>query len=336
MPRSIGSPPALGPFGAAFRASGPARCRPSVVRQRFKDEILHDVAHDLVPRAVDEALASASARPGRHAGRPGRRRRGGKPLTFTATFDDGAAVRPGRLPRDRAAQAAGRGRRRRPWTRRWSGCASGPRASSRSRAGRSRASDWADGGPGRGEVLERRPAAGPRETHTDVTIELGAPANPPGFDEQLVGPRAGRGEDVHGDLPGRLRAWRSWPAPTVEYAVTVKGVKRRVVPGAGRRVREGPRRLRVARGAARRACAHDLRARGAARGGPRGARRPADGAGGAGAASTVPDVAGRARAGPPGRGVRAAADRAAGRSAEGRHRLERVPRRRSATRPSTR
>src|SRR5690349_19811868 len=29
---------------------------PRVVKQRFKDQILHDVAHDLIPRAVDDAL----------------------------------------------------------------------------------------------------------------------------------------------------------------------------------------------------------------------------------------------------------------------------------------
>src|SRR4051794_23233516 len=29
-----------------------------VVKQRFKEQILHDVAHDLVPRAIDEALSA--------------------------------------------------------------------------------------------------------------------------------------------------------------------------------------------------------------------------------------------------------------------------------------
>ena len=28
----------------------------AVIKQRFKEQILHDVAHDLIPRAVDEAL----------------------------------------------------------------------------------------------------------------------------------------------------------------------------------------------------------------------------------------------------------------------------------------
>ena len=41
---------------ARIPGSGPARCRAKVVRQRFRDQILHDVAHGLIPRAVDEAL----------------------------------------------------------------------------------------------------------------------------------------------------------------------------------------------------------------------------------------------------------------------------------------
>jgi len=40
-----------------------ARCRlpagktpARVIKQRFKDQILHDVVHDLIPRAIDNAL----------------------------------------------------------------------------------------------------------------------------------------------------------------------------------------------------------------------------------------------------------------------------------------
>src|SRR4051794_33544667 len=41
----------------------PGKVPARVVRQRFKDQILHDVAHDLVPRAVDEALRSQGVEP---------------------------------------------------------------------------------------------------------------------------------------------------------------------------------------------------------------------------------------------------------------------------------
>ena len=65
--------------------------------------------------------------------------------------------------------------------------------------------------------------------HKDVSIELGAKANPPGFDEQLLGLEAGatKAFTIHypADYPiGEL-------ADTdVSYTVTVKGLKRRVVP----------------------------------------------------------------------------------------------------------
>jgi len=77
--------------------------------------------------------------------------------------------------------------------------------------------------------LERRDAGGTPDTHKDVNIELGAKANPPGFDEQLLGLEAGatKAFTLHypGDYPiGELAN------TDVSYTVTVKGLKRRVLP----------------------------------------------------------------------------------------------------------
>ena len=41
----------------------PGKVPPRVVWQRFKDEILHDVAHDLVPQALDSALQERDSSP---------------------------------------------------------------------------------------------------------------------------------------------------------------------------------------------------------------------------------------------------------------------------------
>src|SRR6059058_6344325 len=41
----------------------PGKAPARVIKQRFKDQILHDVAHDLVPRAVDEALRERGVEP---------------------------------------------------------------------------------------------------------------------------------------------------------------------------------------------------------------------------------------------------------------------------------
>jgi trigger factor len=77
--------------------------------------------------------------------------------------------------------------------------------------------------------LERRDAGGTPDTHTDVSIELGAKANPPGFDEQLLGLDVGatKAFTIHypADYPiGELANTE------VSYTVTVKGLKRRVLP----------------------------------------------------------------------------------------------------------
>jgi trigger factor len=77
--------------------------------------------------------------------------------------------------------------------------------------------------------LERRDSSGTPDKHTDVSIELGAKSNPPGFDEQLLGLEAGATKSfvIHypQDYPiGELAN------SDVSYTVTVKGLKRRVLP----------------------------------------------------------------------------------------------------------
>jgi trigger factor len=52
-------------YGKAARIPGfrPGKVPAKVVRQRFRDQILHDVAHGLIPRAVDEALRERGVEP---------------------------------------------------------------------------------------------------------------------------------------------------------------------------------------------------------------------------------------------------------------------------------
>src|SRR4026209_3006171 len=64
----------------------PGKAPARVIRQRFKDQILHDVAHGLVPRAVDEALRERGLEP---VDTPDIRDvvvEEGQPLKFTATL----------------------------------------------------------------------------------------------------------------------------------------------------------------------------------------------------------------------------------------------------------
>ena len=223
----------------------PGKVPADVVKQRFREQILHDVMHGLIPRAVEEALQERGIEPVDTPEHQGRRARRGTAAHVHGGHRDRAAVRSRRSVddrrctrhatdvtdeaveqtlqqlRERAAQArAGRGRGRRATATRWS------------------------------LDLERKDADGKPDRHEDVSLELGAPANPPGFDAQLIGLSAGDDEDLHDPLPRGLRRQGA-------------GRHRRRLHGDGeghppqgaararRRVREGPRRVRVARRAAR-------------------------------------------------------------------------------------
>ena len=89
----------------------------------------------------------------------------------------------------------------------------------------------------------------PRETETDkhdnVTVDIGAPANPPGFDEALIGLSAGDQKSFDVVYPEDYTI-KELAGTTVRYDVAVKAIRKRVVPGPGRRVRQGSRRVRFA------------------------------------------------------------------------------------------
>src|SRR6187431_1110374 len=75
----------------------PGKVPTRVVKQRFKDQILHDVAHDLVPRAVDEALREGGLEAVDTPDVRDVTLEEGQPLTFTASFDTVPAFDPGDL-----------------------------------------------------------------------------------------------------------------------------------------------------------------------------------------------------------------------------------------------
>src|SRR6058998_929942 len=75
----------------------PGKAPARVIKQRYKNQILHDVAHDLIPRAVDDALRERGVEP---VDTPDVREvsiEEGQPLTFTASFDTLPAFDPGDL-----------------------------------------------------------------------------------------------------------------------------------------------------------------------------------------------------------------------------------------------
>src|SRR6058998_4218851 len=75
----------------------PGKTPSRVIKQRYKDQILHDVAHDLIPRAVDDALREKGLEA---VDTPDVRDvtiEQGQPLTFTASFDTLPSFDPGDL-----------------------------------------------------------------------------------------------------------------------------------------------------------------------------------------------------------------------------------------------
>jgi trigger factor len=212
-----------------------------VIKQRFKEQILHDVAQEMVPNALEHALRDRGVEA---IDTPDVREvsvEEGQALTFTASFDtlpefdpgafDTIALRRPSSQVDEAAVELGLGRLR-------------------ERAARSEPVE------GRGAVdgdtltldMERwtyrdagkaTEAAGAapmpddpgtsNDTHAGIDVQLGGKANPPGFDAQLLGL-----------APGMTRAFPiRYPADytiaelaghIVTYRVTAKGLKRRVLP----------------------------------------------------------------------------------------------------------
>jgi trigger factor len=200
----------------------PGKAPARVIKQRYKDQILHDVAHDLIPRAVDEALREKGMEA---VDTPDVREvtiEEGQPLTFTASFDTVPSFDPGDLATiafRRASPAINEEAVQTALQR------------LRDRAARFEPVDGRGVDHGDTAVLdlERRDAGGAPDKHPDVSIELGAKANPPGFDEQLLGLETGATKSftIHypADYPiGELAN------TDVSYTVTVKGLKRRVVP----------------------------------------------------------------------------------------------------------
>jgi trigger factor len=200
----------------------PGKAPARVIKQRFKDQILHDVAHDLIPRAMDDALRERGVEPVDTPDVRDVNIEEGRPLTFTASFDTVPSFDPGDLTTislQRPAVAIDED------------AVNGALQRLRDRAARHEPVEGRgiDHGDTVTMDLERRDPNGTNDTHKDVTVELGAKANPPGFDEQLLGLDAGATKSftIHypQDYPiGELAGTE------VSYTVTIKGLKRRVVP----------------------------------------------------------------------------------------------------------
>ncbi len=177
----------------------PGKVPASVVKQRFKDQILHDVMHGLIPRAVEEALQERGIEPVDTPNIKDVALQEGQPLTFTAAIETVPAVRSGDLSTI-SLQAGG-------VCNIDDAAVDGTLERLRERAAKFEPVEGRPVADGDAVVLhlDRKGPGEETDHHDDVTVQLGAPGNPPGFDANLVGLERRRVEDLHRPLPGGLR-----------------------------------------------------------------------------------------------------------------------------------
>jgi trigger factor len=229
-------------YGKAARIPGfrPGKVPSKVVRQRFRDQILHDVAHGLIPRAVDEALRERGVEPVDTPDIKDVVVEEGQPLKFTATFDTVPPIDPGdyatiRLRKaattvdDAAVDQALEGLRER-------GARYEPVEDRGVEMGDSVLMDLVrTTRPEPGIVLTDADAPlaeneGPKsDNHQNVTVDIGAAANPPGFDAELTGLAAGSQKTFDVNYPADY-AIKELAGTKVSYDVTIKAIRKRIVP----------------------------------------------------------------------------------------------------------
>jgi len=208
----------------------PGKVPVHVVRQRFKDDILRDAARDIVPRAIDDAMREQAVAPIETPDVQEVSIDEGQPLTFHALFE----IMPSIKELDYDAMTLRR-------TSATPDTNANDRALEEIRRRASRLEPVTDRGvePGDAVTLDmtRRGVSGPEKAaspspedrHENVSIELGAEANPPGFDAELRGLHVGQAKTF--ELSYQADHEQSEVAGTqVAYDVVVKALHRRLLP----------------------------------------------------------------------------------------------------------
>jgi trigger factor len=200
----------------------PGKVPATIIKQRFKDQILHDVMHAIIPRAIEDALQERGLEPVDTPNVTDVAVNEGQPLTFKAQFDTVPPFDPGDLStitlrqtpaavdQDAVDQALQR---------------------LRERAARYEPVEGRPVAEGDTAVLdlERQDPTGEKDVHENVNLELGAPSNPPGFDAHLLGMSPGDAKTfvIHFPEDYAIEEMRN---TDVTYSVKVKEVRHRVLP----------------------------------------------------------------------------------------------------------
>ena len=216
-------------YGKAARLPGfrPGKVPQKVVRQRFRSQILHDVAHELVEKAVEEALTERGVEPVDPPDIRDVSVEEGQPLTFKAEFDVLPEFDPGEFESIEV--------RRTPVV------VEDPAVDQALEQLRERAARFEpveDGIVGEGHTvvvdLERQPfdqsgRPGEKTRHERVPVEMGAPANPPGFDAEILGLSAGSRKSFRVRFPDDYTV-SELAGSEAEYHLAIHDVRKRTVP----------------------------------------------------------------------------------------------------------
>ncbi len=197
---------------------------PTLIKKRFREQILHDVAHDLIPRAIDEVLRERGLEPVDTPDVKDVSLDEGQALTFTATFETLPPIDPGPLNTISL---------RRPAVTLEDNAVETTLTQLQNRAARfepveGRAVD--EGDTVTLDVDRKATAEGEKDDHHhDVVVEIGAKANPPGFDDNLKGLEPGADKSFTIHYPDDY-AVKELAGTSMDYSVKVKDIRKRVLP----------------------------------------------------------------------------------------------------------
>jgi len=200
----------------------PGKVPPTVVKQRFRDQILHDVSHTLIPKAVDEALQERGIEPVDTPNIKDVDLREGQPLKFTAAIETVPPFDPGDL--------STLSLQRRPTTITEDAIEQALQGL-RNRAAKSEPVEGRPVADADTVVLdiERTDPDGESDKHENVSLELGAAVNPPGFDAHLIGMHPGEQKTFTIQFPEDYGV-KEMANTEVTYSVSLKEIRKRVLP----------------------------------------------------------------------------------------------------------
>ena len=200
----------------------PGKVPQTLIKKRFRDEILHDVMHGLIPRAVEEALQERGIEPIDTPNIKDVELTEGQPLKFTAAFETVPPFDPGDLsslsvrqePIHVADEAVVQVLQR-----------------LRERAAKYETVEGRPVSEGDTVVLklDRTGPDGVVDHHDEATVQLGAQGNPPGFDASLLGLNEGETKTFTTHLPEDYEVPELANTDQI-YSVMVTGIRRRVLP----------------------------------------------------------------------------------------------------------